>query len=145
MRKSKDRECSNQYCNESPYLGGRCRKHSEEHQRKAKEESDAIHLLHHGKIDNEIISNPELQTEYLKLANFWRDVCSSANFQKDYGAVPLCDSDFAVSWCEIIAKEVIRDERQYRKNGNISRSRGYECIHSWEKICELLDANTEKY
>lgn len=124
-------------CPRAPYLGGLCKIHFEEDQRRKERRADAVAALHFGTIDRNLPSVPELSVELSRLRVYWNRACQVANTSCGTAMMPFDEAQFAVEWCISLAMEIVDEERKRTREKPITTSFSITREWVWERFKNL--------
>jgi hypothetical protein len=104
---------------------------------KERRRDDAVRTLHHGTIDDKLISPGPLLDEFHSLQRWWRQACDAVIAQRHHHVLKD-ETEYATEWCLAIAQEIIDAEREIRAGtGGDTEIRQYTRRMTWERFENL--------
>jgi hypothetical protein len=122
-------------CPNEPYLGGRCKEHYEEDQQKRESRESALHLLHLGMVDDQILTNNELKKKFQRISPWWKEVCFVINNHMATDKLSIVDANGLNELCISAAREIVEAERSFRTGDQID-DLPFSCL---DRLMERID------
>lgn len=129
MSERKPLSCRASGCAEVPFLGGLCRQHYDEADRRAQRRRAAIDALHTAVIDDRLPDDLALREELTRLRKWWDRACSAVQTKRDSALMPADEADYALEWCIALAQEIVDAERAAR--GGKKAEDTLACTRHW--------------
>lgn len=129
--------CGADDCIETPSMGGLCRKHHEEQNRREERRESALRCLHTRTVADQILTDLSLREELQRLCRWWDDACFAVRTGQDYGCLPLDEARFAMEWCITLAAEIAEAELAIRAGKKPASSLGATHCWVWDRFANL--------
>jgi hypothetical protein len=118
-------------------VGGLCERHHAESLAAENLRRDALHALHRGMIEDELLANDELREELEQLQERWVRACDAVNSERSIPLMPLDEAKYAVEWCIALAQELVLAQRALDADKVIPSTLASTRRWVWERLHDL--------
>jgi len=135
MATRRRKECAKYRCRETAVIGGLCQQHFDEREKRRLREETATEALNTGRIDGEYVPEGVLRDEFLRVRDWWHDVCSAMMSNREH-PVLRDETEYAMSWCIELAALIIEERRHVGGEANV-RTLQYLRNEVWQRFANL--------
>jgi hypothetical protein len=136
MRIPKQTFCKQSHCHEPADNTGFCKRHFDEDNLNSKRRTEAIEVLHFGKINGHKIQSPELLSEYSQIERWWSRACIANNFGTT-DSILKDEVEYALEWCISLAQIIVQEELEFRISGKYMNTNNYIRSEVWSRFKNL--------
>lgn len=130
-------KCRHKNCLVRPYLGGLCRDHYEEDEKKSRLRRDAIIALQSATVDDVGLTDNALKQELYQLQEWWFRAADVLKYGMTVDFMPSDEAQYAQEWCISLAIDIVQAERTARNGESALSDIHYTREWVWKRFAHL--------
>ena len=128
--------CRQSRCDKEGRFLGLCEEHYAEHLEDRRLHDEAVHVLHHGLLENQPFQKQAIAEEYNRIRKWWDRACDAVNYERE-DEILRDEAKYAVEWCISLTRQLIQEELAHRKGDDSQQPWNDTREWVWERFANL--------